>query len=86
MSNSTSKPMSNLSGENTLRGAFNDQDSTLAVSGFVTAKVGHKIVRTVVSSTIDQFSFYDGSTLLYTLQITYNNSSHDEIDLVERTV
>ena len=86
MSNSTTKKMSDQSGNNALRGAYNDQDNTLAISGFVNAKQGHKIVRGVVSPTIDTYSFYDGSTLLYTLQITYNNSSHDEIDLVERTV
>ncbi len=86
MSNSTTKKMSDQSGNNALRGAYNDQDSTLAVSGFISAKQGHKIVRSAVSPTIDTYSFYDGSTLLYTLQITYNNSSHDEIDLVERTV
>lgn len=86
MSNSTKKQASNLSGDGVLRSAHNEADATIAVSGFVSSKVGHKIVRSVISATIDDYSFYDDAELLYTLRITYNNSSHDEIDQVERTV
>ena len=84
MSNSTGKVKSDLSGENVLRGAFNDVDASITTNGFLVGKVGHKVVRSVVSSTIDDYSFYDGTTLLYTLRITYNNAAHDEVNQAER--
>lgn len=61
-------------------------DGTIAVGSFLAGKVGHKVERTAISATIDDYSFYDGATLLYTIRVTYNNSSHDEIDSAERTV
>tara|TARA_R110000868_G_scaffold287815_6_gene548147 strand:+ start:640 stop:897 length:258 start_codon:yes stop_codon:yes gene_type:complete len=66
--------------------AYNKEEGTIAVGSFVAGKVGHKIIRAVQSSTVDDFSYYDGATLLYTLRVTYNNGSHDEVDMVERTV
>ena len=85
MSNTT-KPISTEDSNNVLRYAFNDSDRTIAVGGFVATKVGHKVTRTVISALIDDYSFFDSSTLLYTIRVTYNNSSHDEINQVERTV
>lgn len=85
MSNSTSKPTSNLSGDLALRQAFNIEDKSITVNGFLVGKIGHKVVRSVISSTVDDYSFYDGTTLLYTFRITYNNATHDEIDQAERT-
>lgn len=61
-------------------------DGTIAVGSFLAGKVGHKVERTEISATIDDYSFYDGAVLLYTIRVTYNNSSHDEIDSAERTV
>lgn len=61
-------------------------DGTIAVGSFLAGKVGHKVERDPISATIDDYSFYDGSTLLYTIRITYNNSNHDEINSAERTV
>jgi len=86
MSATTSKPITDMSSENTLRGAFNDSDQSLTTSTFVTAKVGHKITRTVISAVIDDYSYLDGAVLLYTLRITYSNPAHDDVDSVERTV
>lgn len=85
MSNTT-KPISNEDSNNVLRYAFNDKDRTIAVGGFISTKIGHKVTRTVISPTVDDYSFFDGSDLLYTIRVTYNNSSHDEIDQAERTV
>lgn len=80
----SSKPMSKQDGNQVLQYAFNDKDKTIAVSGFLGTKVGHRVVRNVISSVIDDYEFYDGANLLYTIRVTYNNSSHDEIDAVER--
>lgn len=84
MANSTSKQASNLSNENVLRSAHNEVDASITTNGFLVGKVGHKIVRTIVSPIVDDYSFYDGTTLLYTLRITYNNASHDDVDQAER--
>lgn len=61
-------------------------DGSIAVGSFLAGKVGHKVERTQVSATVDDYEFFDGSTLLYTIRVTYNNSSHDEIDVAERIV
>jgi len=84
MANVTSKSPTNLSSENTLRGAFHDVDASITTNGFLVGKVGHKITRSVVSATVDDYSFYDGTTLLYTLRITYDNAAHDNVNEAER--
>lgn len=84
--NSSSKEASTASQENVLRGAYNDQDKTISVGPFVSAKAGHKIIRAVIDVTTDDYSFYDGATLLYTLRVIYDNASHDNVNSVERTV
>jgi hypothetical protein len=86
MPNSTTKPLSTNDFEQAIQYAFNDADRTLAVGGFVSSKVGHNIQRTVVSPTVDNFSYYDNSTLLYTLQVTYDTSSHTNVNSVVRIV
>ncbi len=85
MSNTT-KPFSEYDQTQILQKAYNPTEGTLAVGSFVAGKVGHKITRSIISATVDDFSYYDGATLLYTLRVTYNNASHDEVDQVERTV
>lgn len=81
----TSKRTPDLSSENVLRDIYNDSDKSITTSSFISAKVGHKIVRNVISSTIDDFEHYDSSTLLFTLRVTYTNAAHDDIVSVERT-
>jgi hypothetical protein len=61
-------------------------DGSIAVGSFLAGKIGHKVERTAFSATVDDYEFFDGSTLLYTIRVTYNNSSHDEIDSAERIV
>lgn len=55
----TSKPMSEKDYQQVLRGAFNDTDKTISTNGFLVGKVGHKITKTVVSSTVDDFRYLD---------------------------
>lgn len=59
-------------------------DGSIAVGSFLAGKIGHKVERTVISATIDDYSFYDSAVLLYTIRCTYNNSTHDEINSAER--
>lgn len=80
----TTKKQSERDYQQTLKLSFNDSDASLTTSSFITAKLGHKITRSVISSTVDNYSYYDGTTLLYTIKVTYNNSAHDEVNEVER--
>lgn len=84
MANTTSKQMPITSDENAIKQSFNIEDKSITVNGFLVGKIGHKVVRTIVSGTVDDYSFYDETTLLYTFRITYNNAAHDEVDQAER--
>lgn len=81
----TTKPPTKLDYEQAIQGSFNDMNSTLSVDGFIVGKVGHKVVRTAPSGTVEVYSFYDNSTLLYEITITYTTSTKEEIAQVERT-
>ncbi len=85
MSDSTKVP-SEFDQTQIIQRVYNKEEKTLAVGGFVAGKLGHKIERTAVSATIDDFEYYDGATLLYTIRVTYDNASHDNVDVVERIV
>lgn len=82
----TTKPMSDRDASQTLQKSFNDVNDTLSVDGFVVGKVGRAVQRNVISATVDDYEFYEGATLLYTLRVTYSNSGHDDVNRVERTV
>jgi hypothetical protein len=82
----TAKQFSEYDDVQILQKAYNPKDATLAVGGFLTGKVGHKVIRTAVSSTVDDFTYYDGVVLLYTLRITYDDASHSNVNQAERIV
>lgn len=86
MANNSTKGMSSSDEDQVLRFAFSDEDRTIAVGSFVGLQVGHKVVRNVISSTVDDFEFYDGSTLLKTIRVTFTNAAHDDLVSAERTV
>lgn len=87
--NSTTKPASNLSHENVLRSAHNEVTATIGVSGFVTAKVGHRITQTVTTTnTADDtlvFNYFDGTTALMELTVIYTDGTRETLLSVERT-
>lgn len=55
----TTKHMSEKDFQQTLKASFNDSDKSLTTSGFVSAKIGHKITRTVVDATNDDYRYFD---------------------------
>lgn len=80
------KPQNGASDANSaLSAAYNDVDKTISVNGFLVSKVGAKVVRTLTDPTIETYSFYDNSTLLYTITVTYTDSTLGTIAQVERT-
>lgn len=84
MADHTTKTMSERDFQQAIKLSFNDSDDSLTTSSFVSAKVGYKITRSIMSATVDNYSYYDGTTLLYTLKVTYSNAAHDDVNEVER--
>jgi hypothetical protein len=80
----TTKKATKLDFEGTLRSSFNDEDSTLTVNGFLVGKVGRKVELTTTSTT-DEFSFKENGVLLYTILITYTDSTKAVLASAERT-
>lgn len=80
----TSKRMSDRDYQQTLKLSYNDVNSTLGVDGFIVGQVGRKITRSDFSATEEDYSFYDSTVLLYTLRITYTDSSRAFLAQVER--
>lgn len=80
----TSKPGTQLDFAQTLQNAYNAEDKSFTTGSFVTAKVGHKIVKSVISPTVDDFLYYDGVTLLYTIRLTYVDAAHSDLVSTER--
>ena len=82
----TTKEMSEQDYQQTLRGAYNEVDKSLTTAGFVVGKLGHKIVKVNTAATIEDFSYYDGLVLLYTIRVTYTDGTKADLSSVERTV
>lgn len=89
MSNSTKK-FTELDPQQTLQASFNDADASLTTSGFLTGIVGRKITQTISTTSVAgdtaTFSFYENlTTLLYTIQIIYTDSSQSTMISATRT-
>lgn len=80
----TSKSMTQLDANQAIRSAFSDEDKTLTVGPFIQSKAGNKVLKTNTSSTVEQYSYYDGSTLLYIVEVEYTDSSKNDLVRIER--
>jgi len=80
----TSKQESVINQGNAIRAAYNAVDKSITTAGFLTGKVGHKIERVVVDGFTDDYKYYDETTLLYTLRITYADTAKSEFLSAER--
>lgn len=81
----TAKEMSEQDPQQVLRGAYNEVDKSLTTASFIVGKIGHKIVKTNTSATIEDYAYSDGATLLYTIRVTYVDSTKADLVSVERT-
>jgi len=86
MTNKTSKQSDNLDFEQVIAEVYNGVDKSITTASFVVGKVGHKIEKVNVSVNIEDYKYYDGSTLLYTIRITYTDGTKTDLSSVERTV
>jgi hypothetical protein len=84
----TTKKMSDLSFENVLRQASNDQTGTIGVGGFITAKIGHRITLAIgttnVANDTETYTYFDNSTQLLQLQLIYTDGTRGTLVSVER--
>lgn len=84
----TSKQMSKLDSEQTLKGAFNEVDKSFTTNGFLVGKVGHKveliISTTNVANDTETYTFSDSGTQLYQIQVIYTSTSRETILSAER--
>lgn len=86
MATNTSKPMTTLDEAQLLRFVYNENEKSLSVGSFITGKIGHKITQTAFNTVTDDFSYFDGATLLQTIRVIYTNTAKDTLVSVERIV
>lgn len=100
MGNTTGKKIGRIDAENVLRKAYNVEDATVSVNGFVVGKVGHKIeleIRTTnVANDTERFTFSDqspgtsqdnptgGPLTLYIIDVIYTDGNRSQLMSVER--
>lgn len=84
----TSKQMSKLDSEQTLKGAFNEVDKSFTTNGFLVGKVGHKVEMAISTTNIandtETYTFSDSGTQLYQLRIIYVSGTRDIMISAER--
>lgn len=79
----TTKPFSEFDAAQIQQKTYNP-NGTVGVDGWVVGMVGRKITLTAFSSTQDDFEFFEGSTSLYKIRVTYTDSTHGTLSSVER--
>lgn len=81
-----SKPTSDYDQTIIFQKAYNPQDNSITVGGFVNGRIGNKIVVAYPSSSTETYSYYQNtSELLLTILVTYTDSTKLSLSSVERT-
>lgn len=83
---SNTKPLSEYDQTQILQKVYNPADATLAIGSFVAAELNNNLQVAYPSSTTETYSFYEASTLLYTLTVVYTDSTKSNLSSVTRTV
>lgn len=85
----TIKRPSQLDGNQTLQGAFNDVDNTHTVNGFLTSKVGRRVEiansTTTILNDTQVITFIEDGVTLYVFTLIYTDGSQDTMMSAERT-
>ena len=79
----TTKPFSEYS-QNQISQKIYNNDGTIGVNGFIVGKIGHKIIKANTDAVTEDYSFLDGSTLLYKIRIVYVDATKEDLSTVER--
>lgn len=88
MSN-TKKRATKLDYEQAIQGAYNDENATLSVDGFLTGKVGRKVELTLSTTSVlndtEIYNFSEDGAALYEITIIYTDSTRAQMISAERT-
>ncbi len=96
MGNATSKFIGKIDGDQALRKAYNVEDSTLSVNGFIVGKIGHKVTVTITTTNVandtERFTFTDqspippavGPVTLYIIDVVYTDGTRTTFLSAER--
>ena len=84
----TTKKLSNLDYQQTLRGSFNDVDNSLTTGSYLTGLVGRKITQSISTTNVANdtltFAYTEGATLLYQIQVIYTDATYATMISAER--
>lgn len=84
----TQKRLSERDGNQVLQASANDVDGSITTSGFLTGKVGRKVVQTISTTTVPNdtvtFDFQESGTSLYQLKLIYTDSTQAVMLSAER--
>jgi hypothetical protein len=84
----TSKGRSEMPGMKVLQTAFNEGDASLTTSGFLNAKVGHRVTLAISTTNVaddtETYSFYDETVLLYQIRLIYTSAARSTLISAER--
>lgn len=84
----TSKQMSKLDSEQTLKSAFNEVDKSFTTNGFLVGKIGHKVELVISTTNIandtETYTFSDSGTQLYQFRVIYTSGSRETMLSAER--
>jgi hypothetical protein len=80
----TSKQATNAGMGNVMSSIYNPEDKSITTAGFLVGKVGHKIQYNSVTSSSERYDYYDGANLLYSILITYTDSTKSQLSSAER--
>lgn len=84
----TQKALSERDGNQVLQASVNDVDGSLTTAGFLTGKVGRKVVQTISTTTVPNdtvtFDFQELGISLYELKIIYTDATQAVMLSAER--
>lgn len=80
----TEKLLSNRDGNQTLQGAFNEEDFSLTTTGFLQGKVGRR-VDVVDGGATEVYTFSENGIPLFEYTITYTDGTKATLLSAERT-
>lgn len=87
MSNTTKQPTM-LDNEQVIRNVFNEPDKSLTVNGFLVGKTGHKVTMALSTTNIandtETYTFLDGATTLYEIEVIYTDGTRAVMISAER--
>lgn len=84
----TQKPLSHLDYEQNIQRAYNDENATIGVDGFLTGKIGRKVELAVSATSVagdtETYTFSENGVNLYAIKIIYTDDTRSLMVSAER--